>query len=626
MKFRHRFNAASFLVFSLSVAALCTSPWQVQAQDVVAKGAVANEAASVESNAWLTYRGNLQRTGVANVNLAAAPNLVWRYSSDIEPNEFNTTPLVVGPATQRRIYFAADNFVVCLDGQTGAQLWRSKRLQRPITSPIALVTGESGDMILAVTSSGQMNALRVSDGGLIWQVPASAPVQNIAPLLIKTSAGERIMLALATGRLVTYTLDGQPDPSWEVRLGSFSASPTATPALSVDGKLLYIPTQDKRLYVVDIPNAKVAYPINLDFGAFVSPLVLDQHLIAVTGTTLLGMKLRTGQTQWRFDVKSTFGSPAAKPGAGTAADTVYIGARNGKFYAINAENGARVWETDLADSVTGVPVVTQGMILVGTRNGLLFGLAPDDGKVLWRYYLNTQRAIAPRDRNTDGTGRAYRGGDNMMPTGFGNPGGAAPAAGGSGGTAGDGDSATRPAVQTYGVSSMPAVVGEAVYVLGDNAALYAFSTRPFDADPPQAISPQLSIPNSAGKPALQRMDSEKPLLVSGRAPIQFVVELRDAGSGVDPDSIQVSLNNQELPKTALSPFSDTSGRLLVTLVESKGRAATSLEDGLYNVVIKARDYRGNEMNYTGNFLVDNTVPSPAAVTRTADNDDTNRVR
>jgi outer membrane protein assembly factor BamB len=591
MEIRHRLRAVFSTVFLASVGVASTCLPLANAQTA---GAQTTPPAPPDGSVstWLTYGADLQRTGAVDVHLSAMPNLVWRYSSDIEPKEFDTTPLIVGPEGQRRIYFAADRYLVCLDGQTGAQIWRSKALQRPIASPITLMASDAGDVILAVTSSGQLNALRTSDGGQLWQVPATAPVQNIAPVLIKTADGSRIMLALATGRLVAYTLDGQLDPNWEVRLGSYSATPTATPALSPDGQFLYIPTQDKRLYVVNIPKARVEYPITLDTGSFVAPVVAGEHLIAVTGTTLLGMKLRTGQTQWRFDVKSSFGSPAVQIGSEDAAGKIFVGARNGKFYAVDADSGNELWETDLADSVTSVPVVTNTMILVGTRNGLLFGLSPENGKVLWRYRLNTQRSVVVRNRDWDDNS-----GGNVTPAGF----GAASSAAGS-----------RTYLQTFGVSSMPAVVDNAVYVLGDNAALYAFSTRPFDADPPRVVNPQLSIPNSAAKPSLQRLDADKPLLVPGRAPIQLVVELSDIGSGVDPATIHVSLNNQELPSSALAPFVDTTGRLLITLIESKDRVTANLDDGLFTVAIAASDYRGNQMNWTGNFLVDNTVPSPKA--------------
>jgi hypothetical protein len=155
-------------------------------------------------------------------------------------------------------------------------------------------------------------------------------------------------------------------------------------------------------------------------------------------------------------------------------------------------------------------------------------------------------------------------------------------------------------------------------MFGDKAAVYAFGLAPFDADPPQIVSPMLSIPNSAGKPALMRLDADKPLLVPGRTPVELVTEIRDIGSGVNPDSIEVFLKGNPLPKSAIAPFADSTGRLLVTLAAPKGKATLILEDGLFDIQIIASDYRGNKMSYKGNFLVDNTVPPPAAPARTDD--------
>ena len=571
---------------------------------------------------WLTYKSDLQRTGATKARLGSALNLLWRHSTDIEGKAYDTSPLVVGPPGQRRVYMALDHTIFGIDGQTGAQIWRSEPLTRPIVSPIILLPGETGDLILSVTSSGQLNALRASDGTRAWKIGAAAPVQNMAPVIIKTAAGERIMVALATGRLIAFTLDGELDTAWDVRLGSFSSSPTATPSVSSDGRLLYIPTQDKKLFVIDILNAKVAYSVALRNGAYASPLVFEDRVLLVTDTSLTSMKQRTGQTGWIFDVKSALGAPAAARGAKGAA--IYVGARNGKFYAVNSTTGAKLWETDLAESVTGAPTVAADMVLVGTRNGVLFGLSREDGRVLWRYRLRTERVVAPeQDDNVTGgntsdplirtrpagNGNADRNADentdrNALPE-------APPSSNGP-----IWETAT---MQTFGMTSQPVIVEGMAYVLGDNAALYAFSAQPFDAEPPMISSARLSIPNSASRPSLQRLDLEKPLLVPGQAPIQLAVEIIDEGSGLNPDSIVVRFQNADLPKSALGTFSDATGKLLVTLAEQKGRTLVNLADGLYPVTITAKDYRGNEMSYTVNFAVDNSIsPPPAPVVEDRD--------
>lgn len=565
----------------------------------------ATEAAAIPApTSWLTYKGDLQRTGATPVRLGKSPNLTWRHSTASAGKTYDATPLVVGPPGQRRIYFAADRVVFCVDAETGAELWHSETLSRPVASPIILLPGDAGDLILAVTSSGELDALRTSDGARAWQVGETAPIQNVAPIVVKTAKGDRIIIALATGKLIAFTPGGQLDPSWEIRLGSFASSPTASPALSEDGKFLYIPTQDKKLFIVDLMAGKIAFPIGMRMGTYNSPIIFEGNIILSADTTLSSLKQRTGQTNWDFDVKSALSAAAVTRTA--RGSVIFAGARSGKFYAVNAATGAKLWETDLADSVTGAPTVTLDMVLVGTRNGVLFALSPDDGRILWRYRLGTERVLPETSRF----------GNNRNNTGGGTAGG-----GGAGGRGGTGTTAPRvdpnapvwdtTETQTFGVTSPPAVIDGMVYLLADNAALYAFSTQPFDAAPPQVFNAQLSVPSSATRPVLQRLDPEKSVLIPGRAPIQLTAEISDTGSGVDPTSIVVKLNNQELPKTAVGTFADATGKLIVTLAEQKDRIAVNLADGLYTVAIAARDYDGNEMNYSINFLVDNTVAPPA---------------
>ena len=81
---------------------------------------------------WLTYKADLQRTGATNARIGAIPNLLWRHSTNMTAKICDTSPLVIGPPGQRRLYFAADELLFCLDGQTGSRIWESKPLSRPI--------------------------------------------------------------------------------------------------------------------------------------------------------------------------------------------------------------------------------------------------------------------------------------------------------------------------------------------------------------------------------------------------------------------------------------------------------------------------------------------------------------
>ena len=166
-------------------------------------------------------------------------------------------------------------------------------------------------------------------------------------------------------------------------------------------------------------------------------------------------------------------------------------------------------------------------------------------------------------------------------------------------------------LRTYGVSAAPVAVEGQVFVLGDNAALYAFESTPFDAAAPYASDPSLSLYNSEKKFDSYLLDPEDPMVLPGAAPIYFAVQLIDTGSGVQPDSIKVLLNQQVLAGPTRVLFNPGTGVLSVNLVEAKPGQRAVLPDGVYTMAISVKDYAGNELAYTGTFTVDRAAPAPA---------------
>lgn len=81
------------------------------------------------------------------------------------------------------------------------------------------------------------------------------------------------------------------------------------------------------------------------------------------------------------------GAAAVDPARGV----VYVGTREGFLLALDALDGRIVHERKLEDSVFGIPVLVAGpgsdepLLLVGTDNGTIHALSPDDLQTRWRY-------------------------------------------------------------------------------------------------------------------------------------------------------------------------------------------------------------------------------------------------
>ena len=98
-----------------------------------------------------------------------------------------------------------------------------------------------------------------------------------------------------------------------------------------------------------------------------------------------------GQLLWTFFVGDS------KNGIhGTAAvdqDTVYFGAHNGRFYALNKHTGKMRWTIELGDAIGSSPLLKDNALFVTVktfrkqRNGFLVKLNPNVGEVEWKTEL-----------------------------------------------------------------------------------------------------------------------------------------------------------------------------------------------------------------------------------------------
>ena len=563
----------------------------------IAQGAGAAAAPQAAPNAsttdsWVAYKGNSQRTGSSNVRMPLPLNLMWRHSTDAAPGVNTSTPLVVGPVGSRRVYFAVANFVFAVDAQTGARYWRTDT-QNFVRAPLTLLSGnESGDAILVLTARGLLLALRTSDGGQLWSANLRASTAGTAPTLVNTPRGERIIVGTSTGKLVAVTRTGEIDADWQVDLGR-GVTPSSSPVLNSRGNRLFVTAQDGNFYGMDVSGTSAPFSVPLRASTYAAPALVGDIIVVGAGERILGLRENDASEAWQVEAGSRLLGGAAGRVAEGGAATAYIGTSKGNFLAIEARTGRTLWNVDLQDPVTGTPLVLPTSVLVGTRSGVLLGLNPENGAVLWRYRLHTKREVPVRTANPGDPAAA------LPPDAM----GAAP-----------GTPATT-TTRLFGVSSQPVAVAGQVFLLADNAALYTFEPTPFDAEPPRAVEPSLAVASSEGKLLPLLLGAENTVVVPGRAPMYFAAELSDTGSGIDAASIKVTFTGPEgTPELTADrvAFDAASGNLTVTLAGNTPGAVTTLKDGAYTVGVLARDYRANPLTYTGTFTVDNTIAPPSS--------------
>jgi outer membrane protein assembly factor BamB len=570
--------------------------------------------AEAATEAWTMWKGDPQRTGTSEATYMLPLNLMWRHSTEEAGSPRGLyPPLIVGPAGDRRAYFVAGRTLFCVNAQNGNLIWKSQEKDIPGSqgAPLTLLPSQNGDVILVLTSKGELLAFRTSDGGRAWEGKAPGSVQGGAPTLAQTPNGERILVFTTTGRVVGFTREGDIDSKYGYDLGRRNTAITATPAISPDGTKMFFPTTDKKFYVFNIADGKEIYNTPIGGTSFESPLLLGDKVVIAVGEEVRAYNQRTGQPVWSFRTKGrVLTSPVGRLTNG-GQGRVYAGTERGQLYAIDLNNGRALWPEGIElarGRRLGNITLLEDMIVVGGKNDVLYALNPNDGRILWQYRMETQRVIEPV---ADNQVMADQGG------GFGGEGGAPPGGGrGEGGEGGPAPGAdpVGPQILTYGVSAPPVAVDGQLFVLGDNAALYAFESTPFDAVPPYAAQPSLALMSAEKTFEAFALDPDEPLVVPGTGPLAFGVTLTDPGSGIVPESIKVLVNAQAVPPDPKRmSYNPGEGVLSVNLIENKPGQRPVLADGVYTIAVSAQDYRGNEMNYIGTFTVDRNAPAPTKI-------------
>ncbi|WP_099319902.1 outer membrane protein assembly factor BamB [Erwinia amylovora] len=135
--------------------------------------------------------------------------------------------------------------------------------------------------------------------------------------------------------------------------------------------------------------------------------------------TVKALNSGDGKEQWKVDLSEKTGFfssniPALLSGGLTVdSGRVYVGSERAQVFALNTSDGSIAWQTKAAGEVLSRPVVSDGLVLVHTSNGMLQGLDQLSGKVKWSVNLDVP-ALSLRGESAPASafGAAIVGGDN----------------------------------------------------------------------------------------------------------------------------------------------------------------------------------------------------------------------
>src|SRR6185436_1336776 len=129
------------------------------------------------------------------------------------------------------------------------------------------------------------------------------------------------------------------------------------------------------------PFERKWYRLFADEGvmAGVQPVISDGKVFVGTMRGVLhAMDSESGKDLWTFRAGGSILHACA-----VADGKVFFGAGDG-IYAVNISDGSRAWNVPTSVAVWNSPVVQDGLVIVGGRDGLLWAIDAKRGEVKWK--------------------------------------------------------------------------------------------------------------------------------------------------------------------------------------------------------------------------------------------------
>jgi outer membrane protein assembly factor BamB len=324
----------------------------------------------------------------------------------------------------------------------------------------------AGDRVYVGSDDGRVYGLDAHTGAVAWSFDAASPIGSspaVADGLVFVTTRSNAILALDAGTgVLRWRRETGPDLPWAWGYEGwdyYTSSPVAIDGIVVAG------SGDGSIRAMEAATGAPRWVFRTEGRVRSSPAVRDGVVYCGSADgSLYAIDLAGGALRWRFDSegraldsgRSGWDRRTLQSSPAVSDDTVYVGGRDGWFYAIDRARGTERWRVDAGPSWAIASAALDGGRVIEGRSDTFYVQSLDarTGAEAWRFetdgYVFSSAAIAG--------GLAY-----------------------VGNAAGDLfalDAATGHEAWRHRVGgaiySSPAVAGGIVYVGSDDGRVYAF--------------------------------------------------------------------------------------------------------------------------------------------------------
>ncbi len=323
----------------------------------------------VENDRIFTLDGN----GTISAHHAETLEPLWK-SDALERNDSDDSLLGGGLAVAGKVLYALNDegLIIALSSETGKLYWE-QNLKLPLRAAPRLV----GKTLLVLTADNQLIAINRRDGETKWvhrglndeasQLQSTMPSAGGEMILATYSSGEVTALSLNDGSVLwSDMLAGSAQTALqEDRFGSLSnlMTPRVSFAGSAKSFTAYMTANGRRIWERRIPLATLPWLT----GTTLYMLTTDYQLMAVNGSN--------GKILWVQQLpKDDDGDTILWQHPIIASDNVWMVGSHGELHAFNALTGDAGTPLDIPSNVVAAPVIVNDTLYLLDRSATLHAL------------------------------------------------------------------------------------------------------------------------------------------------------------------------------------------------------------------------------------------------------------
>jgi hypothetical protein len=351
---------------------------------------------STEYNeSWTMFRGNIKRTGSTKTKPLIKPLLYWT---------IELGPVISSPVFEGGFLYVATltGRIFCLDMPKREIKWHHNIGSPIVSSPLIL-----DEKVICATFDSWINnensennsifSLDKNDGSLIWKIEATSDIFSspcpIGKNLVLGSMDHNLYFLGQNGDIIwkyetsgqiwsspscydnivyfgsddgfIYCVDSDGSIKWKSKLNGKVRS--SSPCLSED--LIFIGTHEGGIYCLSSIDGTIKWKKTVLKPVLSSPLLVRDRIIFGTSDCRLYCFNLAGSKTWQFE---TAGKIWSSPSTSEYDRLLFFGSLDSFIYGINFYTGKQEWKFPTMGSIDSSPCLSNGMLFVGSRDGILY--------------------------------------------------------------------------------------------------------------------------------------------------------------------------------------------------------------------------------------------------------------